>query len=212
MSGFKVRSNLRLTLRERGKIVARREGHNIWLDFGRTYLAQLLGYTSFIPLTTTENNRISYIGFGIGGVRQGALAIANNNPMASDYPGSNVVTDTDPTLAKLERPVRFGWTTGPVTPTSGIGGSLVYSPSDIWLKQVQVPTHPITTSTRFSLTATTADINGGYYLVVPLSEIGLFHRGAGIHTYNNSPVAYDTFDTVQKTGAFDLNVSWTIRF
>lgn len=203
--GFKVKSNLRLTLRERGKIVARREGHNIWLDIGRVYLAQLLTYTSFGPLTPEQNNRISYIGFGIGGTKQSAFAIANNEPMLSNYPGTNHDTDQEPGLTALERPVRFGWSTGPVAPP--------YNPGDIWLKQIQAPAvHPIASSTVFSVTATTTDINGGFYLVAPLSEIGLFHRGADIHVYNNSPVAYDTFDTVQKTGTYDLNVSWTIRF
>ena len=32
---FEVRQNLKITARERGKIVDRREGHNIWLNTGR---------------------------------------------------------------------------------------------------------------------------------------------------------------------------------
>lgn len=210
MSGFRVKSNLKITLRERGKIVARREGHNIWLDFGRVHLAKLLCFTSFSPLTAEEDNRVSYMGFGIGGTQQIATAIADNDPMLSHYPGTNVATDAQPELLKLERPARFGWTSGPSAPT-GVD-PLVYDPGDIWLKQIQTVTHPTTSSTRFSLTATAADFNDSAYLVVPLSEVGLFHRGASVQSYNNSPVAYDTFDAIQKTGAFDLNVSWTIRF
>jgi hypothetical protein len=203
-----ARSNLRVTLRDRGKIVARRDGHNIWLDFGRTYLASLLAYQDFAPLVTEQDNRVSYIGFGIGGTRQISPAIANNEPLLSHYPGGLTQTDAQPGILKLERPVRFGWTT--VLPEApGVGG---YDLGDVWLKEVQVPTHPIATSTRFAMTATSTELNGGYYLAVPLSEVGLFHRGAGVHVYNNSPIAYDTFDTVQKTGLFDLTVSWTIRF
>lgn len=207
-----AKSNLQITLRERGKIVARRAGHNIWLDFGRTYLASLLVYQDFIPLTTEQDNRISYMGFGVGGTRQIAPAIADNEPIHSHYPGEAVQTDTQPGVLRLERPVRFGWTTLlPEAPTT-IDDALVYDSEDVWLKQVQIPTHPIATSTRFLMTATSAELNGSYYLAMPLSEIGLFHRGADVHVYNNSPVAYDTFDTVQKTGLFDLTVSWTIRF
>lgn len=202
--GFWVKSNLRLTFREGGKIVARREGHNIWLDFGRVYLASLLGYTTFSPLTPEQDNRIAYIGFGIGGTKQNAYPIANNNPMLGHYPGTNINTDAMPGLLALERPVRFSWATGPVGPP--------YDAGDVWMKQVQVPTHPTTSSSMFSITVASTDINGSYYLAAPLSEIGLFHRGANINLYDNSPVAYDTFDTVQKTGSYDLNVSWTIRF
>lgn len=212
MGSFQIKSNLLLTLRDRGKIVARREGHNIWLDVGRTYLARLLAYSSFIPLTPQQDNRISYIGFGVGGNRQGALAVANNDPILSHYPGTNAVTDIEPGTLALERPVRFGWVgPTPLAPTGSIP-SLIYDPGDIWLKQIQIPSHPTTTSTRCSIVATTTDINGGYYLSVPLSEVGLFHRGSSTYVYNNSPVAYDTFDTLPKTAAFDLNISWTIRF
>jgi hypothetical protein len=38
---IEVRSNLSLVARERVKIVARRDGHNIWLNLGREYLASL---------------------------------------------------------------------------------------------------------------------------------------------------------------------------
>lgn len=210
--GFKVKSNLRITLRERGKIVTRREGHNIWLDIGRVYLASLLGYSSYGPLTPEQTNRISYMGFGVGGTKQSTYSVANNDPILLHYPGTNLTTDTEPGVTKLERPARFSWATGPLAPTIGGGGALIYDPGDVWLRQVQVPTHPITTSATFSIVASTSDFNGGYYLAVPLSEIGLFQREANVNVYNNSPVAFDTFDTIQETGAFDLNVSWTIRF
>jgi len=208
--GIQANSNLQITLRERGKVVARRRGHNIWLDFGREYLATLLGYSSFIPLTPEQDNRISYIGFGIGGTRQHAPAIADNEPLKSHYPGTHIQTDTMPGVLQLERPVRFSWAIGPNAPVFPFPA--LYDPGDIWLKQVQVPTHPTTTSTDFTMVATSTDLNGGFYLALPLSEIGLFHRGAASNVYNNSPAAYDAFDTIQKTGSFDLTVSWTIRF
>jgi hypothetical protein len=50
------------------------------------------------------------------------------------------------------------------------------------------------------------------FLTVPLSEIGLFTNAANPNIYNNGPVAYDTFDTISKTSAFNLEVDWTVRF
>jgi hypothetical protein len=40
----------------------------------------------------------------------------------------------------------------------------------------------------------------------------LFTSAASISVWNNTGVAYDTFDTISKTDAFDLEVSWTVRF
>ena len=68
---IQVRNNLRLIARERGKIVARREGHNIWLDLGREYLASLIADVSFGPDVPERNDRIKYMELGIGGTRQG---------------------------------------------------------------------------------------------------------------------------------------------
>jgi hypothetical protein len=203
VSGFEVRSNLFLTLRERGKIVARRKGHNIWLNVGRQYLARLISYATFAPLAPEQDNRLSYIGFGIGGSRQNAPAVADNDPLLTHYPGTNNNSDLDATVSSLERPIRYAWVGTP---------SNVYDPDDVWLKQVQVPTHPFTTSTKYNLTVTTVEMTDGPYLIMPLSEIGLFHRGADLNSPIESPVAYDTFDTLPKTNALELSVSWTIRF
>ena len=40
-----MRNNLVLTVRDdRGKLVTRRRGHNIWLNTGRAWLANLISY------------------------------------------------------------------------------------------------------------------------------------------------------------------------
>jgi hypothetical protein len=53
---LQVESNLSLVLRERGKIKERRDGHNIWLNLGREFLARLVAYQSFSPLTPFAND------------------------------------------------------------------------------------------------------------------------------------------------------------
>ena len=50
------------------------------------------------------------------------------------------------------------------------------------------------------------------FLSVPLSEVGLLTAAADPGNYANTLVAYDTFDTISKTSAFDIEVEWTIRF
>lgn len=198
-----VRSNLELIFRERGKIMARRVGHNIWLNLGREYLASLICYSSFSPVTPERNDRIAYMGLGIGGNRQVAPSVANTPPMSISYPGSNALTDTDPTVTRLERPVRLS---GSADPYPGQG-------ADVWLGQVQAPVvHPSSTQSTFSRLFTQLDISYGTFLSVPLSEVGLFTYAANPLVYNNTAVAFDTFDTLSKTTAFELQIDWTVRF
>lgn len=198
-----VRSNLSLTMRERGKIAARRVGHNIWLNLGREYLSQLIAYALMAPLTPERNDRIRYMGVGIGGNRQLALATANAVPLVTAYPGSNAQTDTDPTVTTLERPVRVSGSSDPYP-----GQAL-----DVWLGQVQAPAvHATATEVTFSRLFSQTDISYNPFLTVPLAEVMLFTNNADVNTYNNTGVAADTFDTLSKTNAFELEVAWSIKF
>jgi hypothetical protein len=152
------------------------------------------------------------MGLGIGGNRQLALTTANASPLGANppapngaYPGTNAQTDTDPTVTKLERPVRVS------------GGVTVYPyyPTDVWLSQVEAPAWSVDDvpyDSTFSVLFGQTSISYSPYLTVPLSEVGLFTSAADVNIYNNTAVAYDTFDTISKTAAFDLEIQWTIRF
>lgn len=200
---IEVKQNLILTVRERGKIVERREGHNIWLNLGREYLASLIAYSSMSPLTPERDDRIRYMGLGIGGNRQQMLSLANASPLVGPYPGTNAQTDSDATVTKLERPVRVS---GGTVAYPGVG-------TDIWLGQIAAPaSHPTSTQTKFSRVFASSDVSYGAFLSVPVSEVGLFPGAADPTVYNNTMVAYDTFDSISKTAAFELEVDWTIRF
>lgn len=204
VDSIEVRSNLELTMRERGKIVDRRIGHNIWLDIGREYLSKLISFVDYTP-TYFENNRIRYMGLGIGGTRQIALPVANTPPLSVSYPGPNTQTDTDPTLTDLERPVRI----------SGGSSSPPYVVSDVWLGQIAAPpTFPTGTSVKFTRLFTAVEVSYAPYVTVPLSEVMLYTSGANVNSYTNTGfgVAYDTFDTISKTNAFELQIDWTVRF
>lgn len=205
---IEAKSNLFLTIRDRGKIIDKRAGHNIWLNLGREYLPQLIAYSSFSPLTPERNDRVRYMGLGIGGSRQIAPAIANAPPLGgptpqNDYAGTNSQLDTDSTVTRLERPIRLS---GGATPYPGLAG-------DAWLGQIQAPaTHTTATEVTFVRLFTQLEISYSPYLTVPLSEIMLFTSAADPGLYNNTGIAYDTFDTLSKTNAFELEVAWTIKF
>jgi len=202
-SEIEVKSNLILTVRERGKIVQRREGHNIWLNLGREYLASLIAYASFGPLSPERDDRIRYMGLGVGGTRQIALGVVNANPLVTAYPGTNAQTDIDAAVTRLERPVRI----------SGSSDTYPGQVGDVWLGQVQAPAvHLTATSVTFKRLFTETDVSYAPFLSVPVSEIMLFTGNANPGVYNNIGVAYDTFDSLSKTNAFELESSWTIRF
>lgn len=198
-----VRQNLTLTTRERGKIVDRREGHNIWLDLGREYLAQLIALASFNPDVPVRDDRIKYMGLGIGGTRQLALAVANSSPISPPYTGTNTQTDEDATLTVIERPVRVS---GSSSAYPGLAG-------DEWVSEVSAPANlSVPTEVTFTRVFTEAEVSYGPFASVPLSEVGLLTSAADPENYQNSLVAYDTFDTLSKTVAIALEVVWTIRF
>ena len=203
---IEARNNLKLTLRERGKIVEHRDGHNIWVDLGREYLAHLVALASYGPDTPERNDRIKYMGFGIGGTRQVAPGVANAAPLSTAYPGTNAQTDTDPSVTTLERPVRIsGSTTIPSDP---------YNPADVWLGAVQAPPiHSTATQVTFFRLFGAAEISYSTFTSVPISEVGLFTSLANpVGQPFNTLIAYDTFDTISKTGAFEIEVEWTVRF
>jgi hypothetical protein len=202
---IEVKQNLSIIARERGKIITRREGHNIWLNLGREWTARLIAY-SFIGLPADipeEDNRVKYMGFGIGGTQQLAPGTANALPISPPYVGTNAQTDVDPTLTTIERPVRVS---GSSTAYPGIAG-------DEWIGVIQAPAvHTVPTETTFSRVFTLTEISYSPFLSVPLSEIGLFIASADPENYQNTMIAYDTFDTLSKTTSFELEVQWTIKF
>ncbi len=198
---IEVKQNLIITCRERGKIAERREGHNISLNLGREYLAALIAYQSFNPDTPERNDRIKYMGFGIGGTRQ--LVTPVPAPVGTAYPGTNSQTDTNPAITTLERPVRVS---GSSSVSPGLAG-------DIWVGKVQAPAvHTLPTEVTFRRLFTQLEVSYLPFLSVPLSEVGLLTSAADPENFANPLVAYDTFDTLSKTSAVDIEVEWTIRF
>jgi hypothetical protein len=198
-----VKNNLIITARERGKLVTKREGHNIWLNLGREYMAQLMSYSLMSPLTTVRDDRIRYMGMGIGGTRQLIPSIANNATFVAAYPGTNLQTDENPAITVLERPIRVSGTSTPSP----------YDPADVWLGQIQAPaSFPAYNQVVYRRLFMSYELNYNPYTVAPVSEVGLFTNAANPLLPHNVMLAYDTFETIAKTDAVELEVAWTISF
>lgn len=210
---IEVRQNIQIIVRERGKVCERRAQHNIFVDLGREWLTRLITYQQYSPLLAQRDDRVRYMGFGIGGTRQLALAAANADPIGgvsgayrafgASRVGRNAQTDLDRSVATLERPVRVS------------GGSSAYPgvTGDRWIGQIQAPVeHPTGTSARFRRVFTQDEISYTPFTSVPLSEVGLFTSAAVPGFYLNTLIAYDTFDTLMKTAAISIEVEWTFNF
>lgn len=210
---IEVKTNLIIVARERGKIVQRSETHNIFLDLGREWLSRLIAYNTYSPDTYQRNDRVRYIGFGIGGIRQVAPILADASPIGGPGDpyeassaagiGSNIQTDVDRSVTTIERPVRV---TGSTSGYPGTGG-------DIWIGQIQAPVeHATGTSATFRRVFTQQEISYTPFTSVPLSEAMLFTSSADPGFYLNTGIAYDCFDTISKTSAISLEVEWTFNF
>ncbi len=216
--------NVRIIARERGKRVPQlcREGHNIWVNQGRQYLAEVISPLngSFAAHDNDAPVRVvQYMGLGIGGDSQLATPDA---ALTADYPGQSTYSDELLTIPYLERAVK-------VSGTAGVGAS-----AGVWMNEVAAPppyTGSPVTKVTFTSLFSTADLQlSGAYPAVPVSEIGLFlssesasRTSEEVYDYITGPayintstrqklIAYNTFDTITKTVSVALEVHWEIQF
>lgn len=203
--------NLEIDVFERGKRKPwHQKTHNIVVNTGRQFLAEVITPATLGAggsFTRYDDSVARYIGFGIGGSRQSS-PFASASPYSDAYPtgyaGTNAQTDSDVTVGIMERPIRV-------------------TSSPLFMQEIAAPASPVpTTETRFVTTFAETDLSYGSFTSVPLSEIGLYKSSADPTLPNGSAgaypaaaghmIAYDTFDTIQKTGVITIEVRWTWRF
>jgi len=220
-----VRANVHLTLRERGKIVGRTEGHNVVVDAGRTWLSQYIAEDSLgDPI---DERSILYMGLGIGGYEQtmqGLIAAPPINPAYVPGFDPNATTGFEyrddcpvkPPITTLEMPVRLTGSSNPYW------GAL---PADEWLASMTpaspyngIITHPTaySTSYRAFFDGTAGHIIYAPFTTMPLSEAGLYLNSPTLpitnKPYFNKVVAYIGFPPIIMTAVHELEVSWHVRF
>jgi len=210
---IQVESNVFLKMidPDSNEVVEERESHNIFLNYGRDWIAHLVGLSAIAPDATFREDRLRYMAFGIGGRSQLILpaTIFTTYPgYAGDWGGSAPVADpvqedTNPTVLGLEWPVLVNATD--------------------YYDDISAPnTFPEIGVIRLTSVLGVGEVSFAGFTSVPLSEIGLFTSGLPNLTdppivYGALPltkymVAYNTFDTLSKTSAFVLQVDWELRF
>lgn len=216
-----IRSNVHMTFRERGKKVAARDGHNMWVTLGSTYLSRVVTPTATWEHLAEGAGVIKYMGVGIGGV-YGTDVVGQ---LANDYPGQHTYEDDDSlTPVTLERPVKL----------TGSGGRA--STNNTWLNTITVngstPSFfgTPTTNVEFICSFDETDVGlGGVFASVPLTEVGLFLSNqisnlttVQVYDYNSIPtyiqttrqqqVAYFPFEPISKTPSISIEVRWQLLF
>lgn len=180
-----VKGWVKLVMRERGKIVpgSHREGHNIWTNSGREYLALLMSLSA--PSTPFRTDSICYIGVGIGSQIEAASVL---------FLASPIVYATGLFLAPLDVPPTF-----PLTPTrTTVRYHRTFAENEI----------TISPGSSADISELGLFTNGD-----PASNYDPGSRNVSISVASaQSPAAYKTFEPVGKTDALQLDVSWEIRF
>lgn len=187
-----LRINFEARCYERGKYVrgTHREGHNVFTTTGRDWLAHHSAWYSIggggdVPYT---NRRVRWCGLGEG-----------------SQPEVEGVTSL-------------------VTPVEATAGQ--------YLAAVQAASFPVGTSVEFYKEFGVSEVSFGSNPIVAITEAGLFVDvfavssqggqddsavGAGDTTLNpastvNAPVAYKTFEVINKTADFTLIIRWTFEY
>lgn len=175
-------------LRERGKKVpgSHREGHNIWTNTGREYLAMLMSLQS----TTTPMRRdsMAYIGVGTGVLQvedAGVITLETPVPYAPAL-----------FLADLEIPPTF-----PLLPTrTTVRYHRTFTESEITLS----------VGSKVFVSELGLFTNGDPESIPPWNPGSRNTEFA--FAGNQNPMAYKRFDPLGKTDALELEVAWEIRF
>jgi len=185
-SVVEVKGWVNLCLRERGKIVpgSRRDGHNIWTNTGREYLALLMSLAD--PSNAFRKDAIGFIGVGIGATLEDVNVLHLDNPVA--YAPSVF-------LAALDVPPSF-----PLTPTrTTVRYKRTFTEDEITLAPGTVSISEMGLFTNGSPVAIPAYAFG-------TRDVTYANR------MSQAPAAYKTFEPVPKTNALQLEISWEIRF
>lgn len=214
-----MKSNVAIKVYERGKLITQRDGHNVWVDRGRQYLAGMVGYLSATP-TPERVERVRYMGLGIGSEQQTRPDLADAPPLSTSYPSGYDPNATnghayrksysiEPPISTLERPVRITGGSNPYPTAAG---------TDVWLID-----HPALYFTHMSLYELTAhglvDCGAGELIYspfteMPLSEMALMVDEVAVtpHTAYSPVVAYFSFDTILLDASNVIEVIWRARF
>jgi len=171
--------------RERGKIVwgTHREGFNIWTLTGREHLAQLQSYKVIDTREPARNDRLLYIGFGIGTQPEVSSVSRLVDPIP--YNGA------EDFLAQLALP---SYPLAPTRTTARYTRSFVETELSV--------TAPVTL-TEAGIFTDGDPLNN---FTPPRTDL------SWATTKEDAPNGYKTFEPLRKSQNFVLEASWEVRF
>jgi hypothetical protein len=168
-------------LRERGKIVKKVEGHNIWTNTGREFIAMLMSLS--VGSTKFRADNVAYIGVGSGTQTEDAGVLQLLTPIAYTTGQFLAALDVPPTfpLSPSRTTVQYHRTflENEITLSAG-----TINVTEIGLYTDGSPSSSYTPGTRDRTLANAAQ---------------------------QAPVAYKSFDALGKTNTMQLDLSWQIR-
>lgn len=175
-------------MRERGKIVpgSHREGHNIWTNTGREFLALLMSIQTG-PSTAFRRDSVAYLGVGTGFAVEDAGVFQLATPAAYSIGQFLAVLDVPPTfpLTPSRTTVRYHRTFAESEITLSPGSQVNISEMGLFTNGSPTASPAYNPGTRVTTLAAAAD---------------------------QAPVAYKSFEPIGKTDALEFEVAWEIRF
>lgn len=173
--------------REGGKRRTVVEGKNIWTLTGREYLAEMIALSARSPRTPFREDRVSYIGMGIGSQPE----VANIESLVDPIPYISAEF-----LAATQTPALF--------PASGTGTPIT---------SVQFVREFGTDELSYDGAAVVLTEAGLYTDGNPDDDWNIETLDTTFATASGrAPVAYKTFEPITKTTSFTMRVIWEIRF
>jgi len=171
--------------RERGKIVSRTEGNNIWTLTGREYLAELIALRASSPRATFRDDRVAYIGLGSGSQAE----VANISSLVDPIPYS-----PGEFLAPTATPATF-----PASATTSTKTAVRFI-REYGLSEISLGYDVVLTEAGL-FTDGNPDDDWALTALTGLDSSG-----------DRAPVAYKTYEPITKTTQFTLRVIWEVRF
>lgn len=182
-----VKSNFEAILRDRGKVVERREGHNVFTVTGRNLLSRLLSWQTIasadIPYT---HRRIRWFGVGTGT----SLEVTSLVGLAIPAQVTSSIYLVPVQLVEFPTSTSVRFTREFTNTEISLTGPVIVTEAGLF-----ADVSPASMGGTEDVEYTT----GGLTTLNPASG-------------TNSPVAYKTFEGITKTVDFSLELRWEFRF
>ena len=179
-----IQGKFRLELREGGKLRTVREGKNICTLTGREHITELLSLAAWSPRTTWREDRIGYLGVGIGAQPE----VAEVGSLVDPVPYRAGIF-----LATVNAPSTFP-ASGSGTPKTAVQFIREYGLGEISLGVNVI----VTEAGLFS----DGDPNNNWDLVSFDPSTAAFDR---------APMFYKTFEPITKSMQFTLRAVWEVQ-